>query len=194
VPAEHHRDIIERVLSDTDLTQATFYFRFYLNRALVKAGLGDRYLETLGPWRAMRANGLTTWAEKPEPTRSDCHAWSASPNFEFLATVLGIQPGAFAEQTYHSYRGAFPAGLGWHQIRIQPHLGALTEASGTVPHPEGEIRVAYRRTGNRLVADIELPAWSNDGDGGALRDRGRLLWRGKSVALQPGRQQVVVEG
>ena len=33
--------------------------------------------------------GLTTVPEKPEPTRSDSHAWSAHPNYGLLATVLG---------------------------------------------------------------------------------------------------------
>ena len=32
--------------------------------------------------------GLTTWAEKPEPTRSDSHAWSAHPNYGLLATII----------------------------------------------------------------------------------------------------------
>ena len=65
-----------------DIAPATFYFRFYLHRALRKAGFGDHYLDWLKPWHDMLALGLTTWAEKPEPTRSDCHAWSAHPNIE----------------------------------------------------------------------------------------------------------------
>ncbi len=198
VPPVYHRKVMERVLADTDLTQTTFYFRFYLNRALVKAGMGDHYLDTLGPWRDMRAIGLTTWAEKPEPTRSDCHAWSSAPNFEFLATVLGIQPGNPLAVS-REYLNTFPESLdGWAHIRIEPHLGTLTEASGTVPHPDGDIRVAYRRTGDRLEADIELPAWPEDKaaetDPMELEARGQLFWRGKSVALHPGKQTLVVAG
>jgi hypothetical protein len=155
---------MERVLTDPELSQATFYFRFYLNRALVTAGLGDRYQETLGPWRDMLAMGLTTWAENPEPTRSDCHAWSASPNYEFLATVLGILPGA----------------PGFASVRLEPHLGPLTEASGSIPHPQGGIAVTYRREGESLTADISLP----DGVAGTLR------WNGKETALHGGRQRV----
>ena len=37
-----------RVLDDASLTQATYYFKFYLFRALQKAGMGDRYLDLLG--------------------------------------------------------------------------------------------------------------------------------------------------
>lgn len=165
------RKITERVLSDPALTQATFYFRFYLNRALVKAGLGDRYLETLGPWRDMRKIGLTTWAENPEPTRSDCHAWSSSPNYEFLATVLGIGPGA----------------PGFARVRIAPHLGSLTHASGAVPHPRnggGEIAVSYRRAPNgTLDAEITLPTDL----------AGELIWRARTVLLHGGTQRVSVD-
>ena len=74
------------------MTIATYYFRFYLARALDHAGLGDRYLDLLKPWRDMVAMGLTTWAEQPEPTRSDAHAWSAHPNFDFLTIIAGIRP------------------------------------------------------------------------------------------------------
>lgn len=34
---------------------------------------------------------LPTFAEKPDPTRSDSHAWSAPPNYNFLALVAGIR-------------------------------------------------------------------------------------------------------
>ncbi|MEZ4828681.1 MAG: hypothetical protein R3C61_20710 [Bacteroidia bacterium] len=78
---------MQRILEDKSLIQATFYFKFYLFRALVKTGMADQYLPQIQPWRDMLDLGLTTFAEKPDPTRSDCHAWSASPNYDLLATV-----------------------------------------------------------------------------------------------------------
>jgi hypothetical protein len=166
LPERDQQAVMERVLTDPALSQATFYFRFYLNRALVKAGLGDRYLETLGPWRDMLAMGLTTWAENPEPARSDCHAWSASPNYEFLATVLGIQSGA----------------PGFAHVRLEPHLGALAEAAGGIPHPLGEVAVSYRRDGDTLTADVALPQGVT----------GRLAWRGREISLRAGAQWVTI--
>ena len=35
------------------MTKATYYFRFYLARALEHAGMGDEYLNLLNPWREM---------------------------------------------------------------------------------------------------------------------------------------------
>ena len=75
-------DLMARVLEDKSLTQCSIYFRYYLHAAARRAGLGGHYLEWLGQWRDMLARGLTTWAEKADPTRSDCHAWGASPNIE----------------------------------------------------------------------------------------------------------------
>jgi hypothetical protein len=47
---------------------------------------------TVDGWKMPPFMGLTTWAEQPEPTRSDSHAWSAHPNFDFLTIVAGIRP------------------------------------------------------------------------------------------------------
>lgn len=160
--------LMARTLGTSTLTQATFYFRFYLGRALMASGEGDRYLEHLQPWHDMLALGLTTWAEKPEPTRSDCHAWSASPNYEFLAGVLGINPGA----------------NGWATTRITPHLGNLTTAYGQVPIPGGgTVAVSYTRDGDSLRAQITLP---ETGPGSC----GTITWRGQTRDLSPGQQEV----
>jgi hypothetical protein len=155
---------MKAVLTDTTLTPATYYFRFYLFRALKKAGLGDLYLEQLGPWRQMLALGLTTWAETPEPTRSDCHAWSAHPNFDLLATVAGIEPAA----------------PGFLEVEISPHLGPLHELKASLPHPGGEIQVHYVRRGKNLSADIFLPE----------KLSGWFYWEGKRVALHGGPQHL----
>lgn len=169
VPNGHKAALMERVLSDTTLTQATYYFSYYLFEALRDAGLGDRYIEQLGPWRGMLALGLTTVPETPEPTRSDSHAWSAHPNYGLLATVLGVRPAA----------------PGFKSVRIEPHLGPLQRAEGRVPHPLGAIDVRLTRSeGGGLRAEVTLPPGL----------RGVFAWGGKEVALRPGHQELVFQG
>jgi hypothetical protein len=165
IPVSEQPAVMKRVLGDPTLIQCTFYFRFYLFRALKKVGLGDEYVNQLDPWRQMLALGLTTWAENPEPTRSDCHAWSAHPNFDLLATVAGIEPAA----------------PGFREVEIRPHLGPLKQLRATLPHPQGDITVSYERQGEGLVADVTLPE----------RLSGWFHWRGKKVPLHGGSQHLV---
>lgn len=165
--ANEQKKIIEKVVSEKDLIQCTFYFRFYLVRAIDKVGFGGRYIEMLQPWRDMLKIGLTTFAENPEPTRSDCHAWSASPNYDLLATVCGIKP----------------AEPGFKSVRIEPHLGPLTWVEGTVPHPLGEIKVRFERIEKAgIKGTITLPQGLT----------GKFLWNGKSVILKSGSQTVTM--
>ena len=164
IPAAEQRAVMKTVLADPGLTQATYYFRFYLFRAMKKVGLGDEYIAQLSPWREMLALGLTTWAENPEPTRSDCHAWSAHPNFDLLATVAGIEPAA----------------PGFREVAIQPHLGPLKQLRATLPHPAGNIVVSYERKGQGLAADVTLPE----------KLSGWFDWNGKKVPLHGGLQHI----
>ncbi len=136
------RDLMERVEPDKSLYKCSVYFRYYLDRAMVKAGLGGRYLDRLGTWEYMLSEGLSTWAEQDFAyTRSDCHAWGASPNVEFLRTVLGVDSAA----------------PGFAKVRIQPHLGKLERVSGLVPHPKGLIRVEVTKVDGRPAVKCELP-------------------------------------
>ena len=57
-----------------------------------KTGLGDLYLPSLQTSRNMLSEGLTTFAEWEVDPRSECHAWSASPNYYLLSLVSGILP------------------------------------------------------------------------------------------------------
>ena len=75
VAESESKQLMNKVLSDKTLIQATFYYRFYLTRAMVQSEMADLYYSQLTPWRDMIKMGLTTFAEKPEPSRSDCHAW-----------------------------------------------------------------------------------------------------------------------
>jgi hypothetical protein len=156
--------LMQRLLADTSLTPSSYYFSFYQLEALRDAGLGERYIEQLGPWQEMLALGLTTVPETPEPTRSDSHAWSAHPNYGLLATVLGVRP----------------AEPGFRSVTIAPHLGPLQNADGSVPHPRGEIEVRLRRISRGgLRATVTLPPGLT----------GVFLWDGNETALRPGRQR-----
>jgi len=166
IPAQDRQSVMRRVLDDASLSQATFYYRFYLTRALKYAGMNDLYYASLKPWRGMIDNGLTTFAEQPDPTRSDCHAWSSSPNYDFLATICGITPSS----------------PGFRTVRVEPALGELTEAKGSIPHPEGTLSVNVKKSKNNGVeAEISLPG----------KVSGQFIWMGKTVELHPGFQKIV---
>jgi hypothetical protein len=155
--------LMERTLADKDIAQATIYFRYYVHQAMNKAGLGDLLLGNLQIWRDQMALGLTTWAEMPEPSRSDCHAWGASPNIEFFRILLGIDSHA----------------PGFRKIRISPSLGELKNVSGTMPHPTGSISVSYALDKKGILkAHIILPPETT----------GTFVWKGKEYALTAGEQ------
>lgn len=166
IPREKQKSVLAMALSKTGdpaLSEASYYFRFYLARAMEHAGMADDYLSTLQPWRDMLNMGLTTWAETPEPTRSDSHAWSAHPNFDLLRLVAGIRPAApqFSE------------------IVIEPHLGNLQNLSATMPHRKGRIEVSYSAesgggTSAKIVVPEGVPA--------------RLIWKGRTYSLRSGEQ------
>jgi hypothetical protein len=164
VTGDESRLLVDRILSNRSIVQCSIYFRHYLHSAVNKAGQGDRYLELLAPWRAMLALGLTTWAETEDPSRSDCHAWGASPNFELFRTVLGIDSAA----------------PGFRRVIIRPYLAALTEVRGLIPHPAGAITVRLVRSGEKLEAQVSLPAGTT----------GDFVWKGKSVSLNPGESKL----
>jgi len=161
ITAKDQKQVMEKVLSDKSLAQCTYYFRFYLAEAMGKTGIADEYISQLEPWKQMLDLGLTTFAEEPEPTRSDCHAWSASPLYYFLSMVCGIKPNE----------------AGFKSIRIEPNLGKLKWVKATMPHIQGDIKVSLQN-GNEdeLTGKVILPG--NLG--------GNFFWRGNTIKLKAG--------
>ena len=162
VKGEELKEMGSKLLSEQDLTRASIYFKYYLHQALVKAGLGNDYVNWLGIWRKNIELGLTTWGEDSnvETTRSDCHAWGASPNIEFFRTILGINSNA----------------PGFNKVKIEPHLGTIKEIGGVMPHPEGSISVNYSYENENWDIVLTLPE-SVDGV---------FIWENKSYALKSG--------
>ena len=166
VPKDRQQEVLRKMLAiepgttPDGVLSASYYFRYYLARALDHAGLGDEYLRSIDPWRKMLALHFSTWPEVPGNTRSDSHAWSAHPIYDLLTLAAGIEP----------------ASPGFATVRIAPHLGALPSLTASYPHPEGMIQVEYRRQGASLHATVTLP--------GKLT--GNFVYGGKSWPLKPG--------
>jgi len=188
VPRDRQAEILKRMLAiDPGTTpdgvlSASYYFRFYLARALDHVAqaqeaekspqtgsahpglpptdLADQYLASIAPWRKLLPLHFSTWPETPGNARSDSHAWSAHPIYDLLTLVAGIEP----------------ASPGFATVRIAPHLGQLPSLAAQFPHPQGLISVDYRRKGSALDATITLP--------GTLT--GKFFFNGRSYPLHPG--------
>jgi len=127
VDADRQPRVTAGLLAAEDLTRATIYFRHYLFEAHRQVGRVDQLLGRLPAWFALPALGFKTTREKPEPSRSDCHAWGAHPIYHCYASILGIRPAA----------------PGFRAVTVQPALGPLTAVRATLPHPQGEIAVDF---------------------------------------------------
>jgi alpha-L-rhamnosidase len=181
IPKDVQKDVLRKMMAIApgtmpdatpgNLLSASYYFRFYLARALDHAGMADDYLASLDPWRKLLPLHFSTWPEVPGDTRSDSHAWSAHPIYDLLTLVAGIEP----------------ASPGFKTVRIAPHLGNLPALKASFPHPQGVIEVAYswepshpdphEKGGSVFHADITLPG----------RLTGTFEFNGRSWPLRPGK-------
>lgn len=155
-PASEHAESLWRVIQimaddlpdpwpseDLELSNAvkcTYYFSYYKHLAMF--GRPDNpfnYMQELEPWKEQIEMGLTTFAENPEPTRSDCHAWSAHPILGFFQIVAGVTSIA----------------PGWSKARIMPQPGSLKRFDAHIAHPKGDLNVKFEN--GRLELDSPIP-------------------------------------
>lgn len=111
------------------------FFLYFTLEALFDAGLTHEALAIIRrDWGKMLDRGTNTCWETFEMsekkyTRSFCHAWSASPSIFLTERILGVRP----------------VSPGWRTFRIEPQLGDLDWAGGSVSVPDGTIDVFVRR-------------------------------------------------
>lgn len=133
------------LLNDEILKITTPYMRFYELEALCVLGEQEAVMgEMKGYWGGMLREGATSFWEKYNPTESGtqhlamygrpygkslCHAWGASPIYLLGRYYLGVKP---TKAGYASYE-------------VRPTLGGLEWMQGTIPTPNGEIRVKMDR-------------------------------------------------
>ena len=107
-------------------------------RALEMTGMEDQMRRDLDAWIGLLSRGSTTCPEEPHHPRSECHAWSALPLYEFMRTWAGIRP----------EKGG---------IMIQPRMFDLTDLHGAAITPLGEVQYHYQTSPDAQHYDITLP-------------------------------------
>ena len=95
VPEPERPRFLREICADADLAPVSLYFSFYLFSAVRRCGTYEQFRALLGPWERAVEAGCTTFPETGNlrKTRSDCHAWSASPLL-FLISWQHSQGGA----------------------------------------------------------------------------------------------------
>ncbi|HEU5078980.1 MAG TPA: alpha-L-rhamnosidase C-terminal domain-containing protein [Opitutaceae bacterium] len=165
--SEAEKENLITTLTDSNgLTRTTIYFSHYFFEALRQLHQPSLLIDRLDLWLTLHQLGLKTTVEMPEPTRSDCHAWSSHPLFHYGATLLGIRP----------------ASWGFATVSIAPQLGTLQWIQGSMPHLLGEIQVRVQRNRHGIEATVTLP----DGLHGTFE------YAGKQRPLVAGTQTLVL--
>jgi hypothetical protein len=92
-------------------------------------------------WEAMTPEGGLPFGPDGN-TLSFCHAWGGAGAHILQQYVLGISPQA----------------PGFAKIGVNPDLGPLARASGTVPTPKGPIRIELEKTAAGVKGKLVLPS------------------------------------
>jgi len=108
-------------------TPCSFAASYEWFRALEKAGMADQMRRDLDAWIGLLDRGSTTCPEEPHHPRSECHAWSALPLYEFTRTLAGVRP----------ENG---------RIVVRPRLFDLPDLSGEAVTPLGSVRFLYQKS------------------------------------------------
>jgi hypothetical protein len=115
----------------------------------------------------------TTWEEFRGGSKAHCYGMF--PGYFLSAYVLGVRPDLPASNK---------------RIVIEPHLGALTSAEGTVMTEFGPVPVSWTSQAGKLTFSFEVPAGVN----ALLRlPAGILVLDGKTASIKTERRRVVAE-
>jgi hypothetical protein len=86
--------MLMRKMLEAEMPKCSYAMSFYVFRAAAQAGLYEELWQKLiAPWHHMINQKLVTFAEDDLSMRSDCHGWAATPIYEIVAEVFGLQPG-----------------------------------------------------------------------------------------------------
>lgn len=171
IDEELQEELLIKLLSEKELLQATYYYRYYLFEAIKKVNAPELFALAQKPWEEMVANNMTTTLErfesKEKPTRSEVHPWSASPAYFYFNYLAGIQ------STKNNFE----------EISIAPAFGALQTIEGLLPTEKGDIVFNLKKSGKQLVAEVTIPETI----------KGEIIWGGTKLQLNAGKKKYVLE-
>ena len=156
------RDSALKALADgTGLAKASSYFAYYVFEALTKGGRAELVLERLGYWNNYLSWGAKTAFEtQRQESRSDCHAWSASPIYFLQTAIAGVRPAA----------------PGYARVRVAPQPGRLAWLQAVTPTPKGKVALDLRFHDGGAFGSVVLPPGLE----------GEFVWKGETRPLKPG--------
>jgi alpha-L-rhamnosidase len=140
VNGEEAKTLMERTLN-LQKYRVSQPYTYLLIQALKKNGLHHRIFDLWDRWRVFISQGLTTLPETEVNPRSDCHAWTAVPLAEFPGTILGIKLDE----------------PGFKKVMIEPQLGKLQWAKGSVATINGMIEVDWKLIQNHFQLKAKVP-------------------------------------
>lgn len=133
--------LLETLANKKDYAQCSVAMMYYLFRALEQCELYEQTEKLWDNWKIMLRNHMTTCAEDPLQSRSDCHAWGALALYELPSAILGIRPVA----------------PGYSEAEIRPHTEYLSEASGSVITPAGKVTIVWKKDKDIVHMEIDKP-------------------------------------
>lgn len=138
VPKDKEKELASH-LFDKDISKCSFSMNYYVFRALEKCGMYHKAETVLSDWQKMLDWHCTTWCENPDNPRSECHAWSSAPVYEFSTNILGVK---------HTFEDI---------ITIKPYTGSLKFAKGVVSTRHGEVSVNWENSESGFKISIKAP-------------------------------------
>ncbi len=151
VKPETHAEIAREVLLKSARSKRTKtitagpFFYTYVLEAMERQGLGAEVVGLIrDKWGEffLDDGGSTFYENWTVTVDSRCHAWSASPVYHLVQTVLGV----------------VPTSPGWASVRVAPVPETLEFARGVVPTPHGPLRVEWEKGGeDQLAVRVEVP-------------------------------------
>ncbi len=138
-PKNLHAAIVEKVLAEKPLNTQP-WFMHWVFQALDHAGLFEQYgTEQMRRWQIVPETQSFREMWKGGDLS---HGWCSTPLVQMSARILGVTPAA----------------PGFKTLAIRPSLCDLRWAKGTVPTPNGDVTVAWKRVDEILQLDVTLPA------------------------------------
>jgi hypothetical protein len=149
---EYHKNMIEkRILPYLKCEKAAWpvpsaFWATYVLETMGERGYAKESIDFIREkWMPMLSTG-TTWEgfEWEEPAGGSCsHAWTAHPSFHLVNMLVGLRQ----------------LDLAWREIEFAPvFVEGIDFAEATIPSPKGTVRAKWKRSANKIEAEIEIPS------------------------------------